>query len=307
MADKFTDDTLLARWLSGDLSPEEARAFADHPDRAAYERLARAGSELRPPVYDAESELEKLLGRRGELKAPQPAATVRSLSWYRALSAAAVVLLLLTAGWFLLGGRTTTYTAGAGELTTQQLSDGSTVRLNAGSELTFGVADERIATLAGEAFFEVDKSATPFIVSTDLGEVRVLGTSFNVYARDGVLRVACRTGWVRVTTGGSSYELRPGQAVATDQTTPGVHPLTSDATDWLEGRSEFRSAPLAEAIREIERQLDLEVVLPAGFDDSVSISTAFGHNDQLDDVLKSVFPMRVTFEQDGRRVTVRPE
>ncbi len=64
------------------------------------------------------------------------------------------------------------------------LPDGSAILLNENSTLKFAKkfnSDERKVELTGEAFFEVDPDSTkPFIVDTDMGQIRVLGTSFQV-------------------------------------------------------------------------------------------------------------------------------
>lgn len=312
MKDLLSDETFLARWLSGDLTKEEAAAFEAHPDRAHYERLAQTGSQLQPPAYDPEAELVRLLQRRKELVPTTPLKAVRKpLSAVRYWSAAAAVLVLLTAAWFLRPGGPTTYSAGAGELVAETLSDGSEVRLNAGSELTFDVDDTRLAKLSGEAFFDVEKSTVPFVVSTEWGTVTVLGTSFNVYAREGALRVACVTGKVRVAFDGveKAYDLTKGEAVyrsGTEEPTPMTHEVTQ-TMDYLDGRSVFDKAPLREVLDEIERQFGLDITLPPTINQQQTINTAFHHDDAVEDVLKSVFnPLPDTsFELEGSTVRVR--
>ena len=65
-----------------------------------------------------------------------------------------------------------------------ELSDGTKVWLNAETQLripTAFVGTERRVFLKGEAYFDVTKNdKQPFIVETDLGEVKVYGTQFNV-------------------------------------------------------------------------------------------------------------------------------
>lgn len=64
-----------------------------------------------------------------------------------------------------------------------ELSDGTKVMLNANSKLIYPVVfdkDKREVTLEGEAFFEVSKSAIPFVVNVKGVSVRVYGTKFNV-------------------------------------------------------------------------------------------------------------------------------
>ena len=65
-----------------------------------------------------------------------------------------------------------------------KLSDGTMVWLNSDSRLkipTAFVGNERRVFLSGEAYFDVVKNdRKPFIVETDLGNIKVYGTEFNV-------------------------------------------------------------------------------------------------------------------------------
>lgn len=91
-----------------------------------------------------------------------------------------------------------------GKVLTQQLPDGSTVWLRAGSELTYNrffLGSERKVSLKGEAFFEVEKKPEkPFVVQSGGLSTRVLGTSFNVRALQELqlYEVMVRTGKVQV-------------------------------------------------------------------------------------------------------------
>ena len=64
------------------------------------------------------------------------------------------------------------------------LGDGTRVWLNAGSKLKYPVrfnGSQRRVFLSGEAYFAVERdTAHPFIVSGSSGEIRVLGTEFNI-------------------------------------------------------------------------------------------------------------------------------
>lgn len=63
------------------------------------------------------------------------------------------------------------------------LSDGTKVLLNANSKLVYPMefkADKREIILEGEAFFEVTKGITPFIVKCNGIDIKVYGTKFNV-------------------------------------------------------------------------------------------------------------------------------
>lgn len=110
-------------------------------------------------------------------------------------AAAVALLIVASAVFYWLGSRTNDLSviaynhieAPLGSRTQVTLPDGSTVWLNAGSTLTypsnFNLANRDI-TLTGEAFFDVKKQETPFVVyAMDLA-FRVLGTEFNLKAYD---------------------------------------------------------------------------------------------------------------------------
>ncbi len=91
-----------------------------------------------------------------------------------------------------------------GQKSTFELSDGTLVKLNAGSKLrypeTFGEAERKV-TLEGEAFFKVSRDENkPFKVETKELTTVVLGTSFNVksYQDESKTSVAVRSGKVKV-------------------------------------------------------------------------------------------------------------
>ena len=67
------------------------------------------------------------------------------------------------------------------------LSDGTEVILNSESELTYNRSynkNNRSVHLIGEAYFSVQKGNIPFNVLTPHGKISVLGTSFNIRARN---------------------------------------------------------------------------------------------------------------------------
>lgn len=68
------------------------------------------------------------------------------------------------------------------------LNDGTKVHLNSMSSLRFPLtfeAGKREVELAGEAYFEVNKTGHPFTVSTQGMQIEVLGTTFNISAYPG--------------------------------------------------------------------------------------------------------------------------
>ncbi|MFA6126562.1 MAG: FecR domain-containing protein [Bacteroidales bacterium] len=88
------------------------------------------------------------------------------------------------------------------------LTDGSTVVLNKETRLTIPkkfTSGSRKVELEGEAFFQVEHDARrPFIIDAGLGQVKVLGTSFQVKAYpDSDLEVYVESGRVELSIAGS--------------------------------------------------------------------------------------------------------
>ena len=60
----FQDDTLLARWLSGELSATEEKSLRERADFADYERLVDNLERMQPPEFDAGAEFTRLMATR---------------------------------------------------------------------------------------------------------------------------------------------------------------------------------------------------------------------------------------------------
>ena len=98
-----------------------------------------------------------------------------------------------------------------GERAEVTLSDGTTVLLNADSRIEYPVTfqgDERHVKIYGEALFKVQHDeAHPFVVSTFVSDIRVLGTTFNVLAdpQERLFSTTLMEGSVRVQSLGDPY------------------------------------------------------------------------------------------------------
>lgn len=158
---------------------------------------------------------------------------------------------------------------GTGRFFRVVLSDSTVVWLNSESEIHypghFG-ADERRVRLSGEAYFEVAHDpGKPFSIDFDGGSVTVLGTKFNVsaYANDPQVFTTLAEGSVKVTTtGGEETLLLPDQQCVLEKSSGTVRVEAVDAADykaWVDGRFVFRSKPMADIMRQLQRWYGVEV------------------------------------------------
>lgn len=150
-----------------------------------------------------------------------------------------------------------------------ELSDGTRVKLNADSKLTFPVnfnGSERIVELVGEAFFSVARDeARPFIVKTVNANTTVLGTEFDVRAYDDMLTsVVLKNGKVRVNSNVKADEevtMEPDQS-ATIRKDGTIALYKADAekqTMWTTGNFCFDMTPLLVLTKEMGRWYNVNI------------------------------------------------
>ena len=139
------------------------------------------------------------------------------------------------------------------------LEDSSRVWLNADSRLRYPSrfeGEERRVELEGEAYFEVRRGERPFVVETSRGDVRVLGTSFDVRAYgDEAMTATLVTGRVRYEGEGEKVTLAPGEQVRVSDGGK-VEKRRVDVEEyvgWREGVYVFDKRPLADIMRDLER------------------------------------------------------
>lgn len=211
------------------------------------------------------------------------------------------------------------------------LSDGSRVWLNAGSSVTYPVAftgHDRKISINGEAYLEVvhDKSH-PFYVTKGNIQVRVLGTHFNVNAYDDEsnIKVTLLEGAVAVSyprqpqspSGPTDKPviLRPGQqakivnAMQNDQKMqPEIAVVDADIEKvmaWKNGLFNFDGASLYEAMRQIERWYDINVVYEKGVQNKEFVGE-LTKSVTLNQLLEGLEEFGVHYRLEGRTLTLLP-
>lgn len=186
---------------------------------------------------------------------------VRSINWWPAVAAACVLMFVAYTFFFDSGIKTVTTPLAMTDIIS--LPDGSKVIVNADSEVTYDEdswSTTRAVQLGGEAFFEVEKGST-FKVITPQGDIQVLGTSFNVYARDSVLNVACESGKVAVSSGGSKTVITRDEAV---NVISGIHsPIvrSHQRGTWRSGSYVYTGETLINVTSDLERCFGIKITM----------------------------------------------
>jgi ferric-dicitrate binding protein FerR (iron transport regulator) len=194
--------------------------------------------------------------------------------------------------------------AGFGTTAKLALNDHSHVTLNAKSTVSYPTLFQYIRTLKldGEAYFEVAKGST-FTVETPQGNVRVLGTKFNVLARPGFFEAVCYEGKVQVSHNDFCIILKPGEAVRFYGKKQETWKINEPKPLWTSGESGFRNTPLQYVITELENQYHKEIQYPKQMA-AVRFTGSFTHKN-LEIALQSVclpLHLRYTETQPGKIV-----
>lgn len=285
-------DQLLLQWMDGELDGQSLSDFMADPRFEAYQMIADATSKMDIPTLNEEAILSKIKGQINQKR--QKAKTIAL--WKKLSGVAAVLIAVVTAVSLLTSGVSVdSYQA---IQRSHALPDGSQVILNSDSELSYGdnFEEQRILKLEGEAFFEVEKGKT-FTVSTDVGDVTVLGTSFNVIARDDIFSVSCKTGKVQVNVNGKTNVLTSGERIRYhhNQSTPKENIDPSKINQWANGESYFERTPLSDVIVAMSHKYDIAIVLPLRHQERL-FTGSFIHHD-IGKAMKMVLvPMGIEYE-----------
>lgn len=303
------NDDFLARWLSGDLTPEEKAEFENSAEGKEYAQMIQAADRLAPPAYNVNGELSKLKGRIAEASEVRETKTIWMQPVFRYAVAACITAIVVTA-YFLLQSPLTEISTSPGQQEIVMLPDGSEVKMNGTSSLSFNEktwSENRAVSISGEAFFQVKKGSS-FVVNTDYGAVTVLGTSFNVKTRNQKLEVICYTGKVNVASTNADRDLLPGDGVRVEKgnvTRSWKKDTDTIQPSWLNGLTVFEGeVPLREAVDELVNVFGIEV-LDFNVADTIKYDGAFPHADAQNAIDLVLGTLKLDYEFDSAKNTLR--
>ena len=272
----------FSKYLNGTANPDEfssvleALCATDANDKESLELLKFWQETLNAAIENKENnQLLDKIHHRIALEESRTAA--RRFTLYKNLLKVAAVLIagLIISTFFLFTKQEKQFAAATietiktpyGARTSFKLPDGSEVWLNSGSEISFPnqFGALRSVELIGEAYFQVVKDGKPFLVKTGYGNVKVMGTTFDVkvYTNEdfettlveGSVKVCNKTNEV--------VTLKPGQQsvinLANEFLLKTVN--TNIITSWKEGKLIFVKEPFANVARELERWYNVKIEL----------------------------------------------
>ncbi len=246
----------LAKWINDEMTEAELNEFKAQPDYHLYEKIRNYSAELQPQGFNEDGMLHTILSAEKT--------TPKVVPLYRNWMFRVAAILVLGIGMFFTyqNASMASYSAENGEETRFTLPDNSEVVLNSGSEIDFkkwNWDDNRNLNLSGEAYFKVAKGKK-FQVNTNLGKVSVLGTQFNVKARNNRFDVTCYEGRVQVNYNDQEVILTQGQTVSFANNTKIISQTVSDSKPlWTAEQIAFEKETLSAIIEEIQRTYNITI------------------------------------------------
>lgn len=184
-----------------------------------------------------------------------------------------------------------------GQTKVLRLSDGTLVRLNAGSSLFYPQRFSRLFSrrdvyLDGEAHFDVaENGSQPFVVHVGNLKVKVLGTHFNVkaYPAEELVTTTLEQGRVKVYGDKIAMTLLPDEQAVYNRISGKMTKRSVDSgnyNQWMKGKLLFDQTPLKVIIADLQRRYDVSIKATPAVDLSRRFTMAFRADEGVGDVMR---------------------
>jgi transmembrane sensor len=287
--DIVVNDELIAKYISGEATPDEAEALTDwmtdESNQLHFEKM-QATWDLTYPSKSKVS-FDKDDAWHGLEYNMKPSSEQSPLHfWYKVAAGLIIGLSGALLGYYLYQQDNSIKQISVvtkKNVETVALPDNSTVVVNRNSTLSYaeGFGDERReVNFSGEAFFSVQADASnPFIIHTPEGHIKVVGTQFNVTSNNALLEVNVQEGKVLVYTTTDSAYLEGGQSASLEASKPINVANKIDANQWgyASRKFVFQDAPLAEVFESIEKSYPYVIEVPNKDIRNCRLTAAFDH------------------------------
>ncbi|APG65808.1 anti-sigma factor [Tenacibaculum todarodis] len=293
----------ILKWLNRENSDEDLMRLKNTKEFTTLEKIAHYSSQLDTPKVNVEEALKDLkLKTQNTTKKGK----VVRFNFKKLYKYAAILVVLLTTTYFLFSNSNTNFKTEFAQTKNFNLPDNSEVILNANSEISYAKdkwEENRNLNLEGEAYFKVQKGKK-FTVNTQIGEVTVLGTQFNVKERENYFEVKTYEGLVSVTYKNTVVKLPKGTIFkVVNGKIDATNTFDINEKSWLEKESNFKSTALRFVLEEIENQFGYTIETK-DINLDILYSGGFTHND-VNNALKSItIPLQLSYKIDGKKITI---
>jgi len=276
-----TEDTLLAKWLAGNITPDELEQLRKEVDLPSLEKILKQQEKLELEIQPTEMMWEEF--EKENITSTKKEVPKKQKWWIWAI----LGLLILGGFWFYFSReKEQKIETPPAKTETKLFADGTQIQVSPGSSVKFNEGNwntQRTIALDGQAFFDVEKGS-PFIVTTEQGKIEVLGTQFDVWEMGDRMRVQCYEGRVKISKGNSSVTLSANQQVFVNKNRVGsVEMISNNLPDWMQQQRTYQKMPLRWVLKDIERFYDVKTDAS-----QVSLDDDFGGVIKTDDLNKAL-------------------
>ncbi len=266
---------LTIHYLNGSITKEDEQKLMAFLDESAdNKRLFRQWEAEWAPHHLNDRQTQEAFGRfEARLLLQSDKKNTKRKLWRSVAAAAAVVFLMAGSAyitWLVAHARPEKYysfSAPNGSKARVALPDNSVVWLNAGSSLRYSDRfneQNRTVELKGEGYFQVAKDDDhEFIVKTDVGNVVVKGTKFDVsaYCEDRLATVSLMQGKVEFAGKNDHLTMKPGERVTIDRLTGELTKSTfiNDSRAWIDDNTDYDAITLSDLAKVLSRQYDVNI------------------------------------------------
>ncbi len=196
------------------------------------------------------------------------------------------------------------------------LPDGSKVWLNSGSTLSYPQKfdnKKRLVKLSGEAYFDVQKSKTPFEVETENVKVNVLGTAFNVMSYLNTnSEVTLERGKVQlISNSGAQQILVPGEQAVINSENSSIQVQKVDTeiySSWINNKLMFKNESLKDVVARLERWYNISIEIDDRFisDKKLTATVEYESITEVMNLLEITLSLKYEYDKNERKLIIKP-
>lgn len=239
----------------------------------------------------------------------------RTLLTWLAVASSVLVLVMSSIFWDDNTTEQLVYVTGHGKRMELILPDSSTVQLNANSKLTYSpeswTTDEtRKVELEGEAFFSVKRKSegTKFIVKAGALNISVVGTEFNVRAREEKSQIVLAEGKVELAVADQQFDMEPGDMISylnKERVVESKKVQALDYTAWKDGMTVFNNS-LIEVTKELETLFGVQFVIDESLTNrKIQLSAPTDDLSQVLEILSLVYKDEIAISREAQQIFIK--
>lgn len=193
------------------------------------------------------------------------------------------------------------------------LPDGSVVKLNSGSTISYTYHPKRKIreiNFHGEGFFKVAKKEQPFVIRMNNGpELKVLGTSFNLraYPDEDIIQTSLVEGSVQLVYEEKKVKMKAGEMIIfnkNDYNFKYKEGVLLHTYSWLENKLYMDNMSLTDVCKNLERRYDVIITLQKNIGNDIHYNGVL-QEETITDILDALTHLsQITYQVNGKHICI---